>query len=57
MPHLSLVYGKLELETKKEIAAALGSLSGRGFELGHLKLYRVSGNPDEWECIETFDLR
>lgn len=57
MPHLSLVYGNLELEMKKGIAAEMGSLSGHTFELGYLKLYRVSGNPDAWKCIEEFELR
>ncbi|MEJ2009353.1 MAG: hypothetical protein P8Z30_14565 [Acidobacteriota bacterium] len=57
IPHLSLVYGRLGLEAKKGIAADLSSLSGQVIELGHLKLYRVSGSPDEWGCVETFDLR
>lgn len=57
MPHLSLVYGRLRLETKKKISADLSSLSGQALELGHLKLYRVSGTPGEWICIERFDLR
>lgn len=57
MPHLSLMYGSFRLETKKKIAADLGPLAGQPLGLEHLKLYRVSGPPDEWKCVEVFDLR
>lgn len=56
-PHLSLLYGKLQLETKKKIAEDVGSLSGQRLELDHLELYRVSCTLDAWKCLEKFDLR
>ena len=56
-PHLSLVYGKLGIETKKGIAARLGSLPGQEFEVRGLVLYRVRGALREWKCLEKFDLR
>ena len=56
MPHLSLVYGKLQMEKKKVIAARCGFLSGRALEIRHLTLFRVTGTPDEWKCVEKFRL-
>ncbi len=56
-PHLSLVYGKLQIETKKRIAAGLGSLPGQTIEVRRLCLYRISGSPQEWKCVEKFDLK
>lgn len=56
-PHLSLMYGRLQLETKKKVAADLSFLSGQKLELSCLQIYRVSGPPDMWKCIEKFDLR
>lgn len=57
MPHLSLVYGRMRLETKKKIAAEFGSLSGQTLEWNQVKLYSVVGPLDDWKCIETYDLR
>lgn len=57
MPHVSLVYGNLRIETKKGIAASFGSLSGQALEVSHLSLYKVSGAPREWECAKRFGLR
>lgn len=57
MPHLSLFYGRLRVDTKMGIAAACSLLSGQSFRVLSLKLYRVSGSPHEWNRIATFDLR
>ncbi|HUX10107.1 MAG TPA: 2'-5' RNA ligase family protein [Terriglobia bacterium] len=57
LPHLSLIYGKLGIETKKGIAARLGSLPGQEFEVRGLVLYRVRGALREWKCLEKFNLR
>lgn len=57
MPHLSLVYGKLPVTIKEELAAACSFLSGRTFEVCCLALYRVSGRPQEWKCMDRFELR
>jgi 2'-5' RNA ligase len=57
MPHVSVIYGKLRLDTKKRIAKGLGSLSGRMVKVRHLLLYRVSGPLHEWKRAERFDLK
>lgn len=57
MPHLSLLYGKLPVATKGELAAAYSFLSGQAFEVRRLALYRVSGRPQEWKCIGKFELK
>lgn len=56
-PHLSLLYGRLRLETRKKIAKDVASLSGQRLELDHLELYRVRGPLNVWKCLEKFDLR
>lgn len=57
MPHASLLYGRLAMETKKEIATGLGWLSGRAFDVRSLLLYRVNGAVDEWKRVREFDLQ
>jgi 2'-5' RNA ligase len=57
MPHLSLLYGKLQIETKKGIAAAHRFLSGQALDVRCLTLYQVSGIPHGWKCVGNFDLR
>ncbi|HXH50741.1 MAG TPA: 2'-5' RNA ligase family protein [Terriglobia bacterium] len=56
MPHLSLVYGNLPVETKRRVATGLRSLSGRHFRFRRLALYRVGGPVRQWKCVKTFDL-
>lgn len=57
MPHISLVYGKLRLETRERIAAELASTTVRRFEVRQLAIWRVSGPVHEWMCIKEFDLK
>ncbi|TAM81882.1 MAG: hypothetical protein EPN47_10770 [Acidobacteria bacterium] len=57
MPHVSLLYGKLPVEMKHEIAAGLNSLSGQTFQVRRLALYKVSGSVHQWKCIKTFTLK
>ena len=57
MPHISLVYGKLRLETRVKIVAELGSMTVRRFEVRQLAIWRVSGPVREWVCIKEFDLK
>jgi 2'-5' RNA ligase len=56
MPHISLVYGKLCLETKERIVAELASMAGRRFEVRRLALWRVSGPVCEWTCVKEYEL-
>lgn len=57
MPHMSLVYGKLPLETKRKMATDLSWLSGRAFWFHQLMLWRVGGPVGQWKPIKTFDLK
>lgn len=57
MPHLSLVYGNLRTEEKKQITEDLGFEKGRIIEVRKLSLFRVSGAPHQWKCIEEFGLK
>jgi 2'-5' RNA ligase len=57
MPHVSLVYGKLQVEVKQRIATGLVSLTGHSFSVCKLTLYRVSGPVRQWKCIKAFDLK
>ena len=56
-PHISLVYGKLPLETRERIASGLEPLPGRQFDVSSLALWQVRGSPQEWKLIKEFDLR
>ena len=56
MPHISLVYGKLCLETRESIVAELASMAGRPFEVRRLALWRVRGPVREWTCVKEFEL-
>lgn len=55
-PHLSLLYGRLQVETKTGIATAQSLLSGRAFQARSLTLYRARGSPQEWKRVAAFDL-
>ena len=57
MPHVSLVYGKLPADRRKEIAGSLRPFSGPAFEVRKMALYRVNGPVRQWKCIETFKLK
>lgn len=57
MPHVSLVYGKLPPDRRKEIARGLSLPHGQAIEVRKMALYRVNGPVHEWKCIETFDLK
>lgn len=56
-PHVSLVYGKLPADRRKEIAKGLSPLPGQGYEVRKMALYRVSGPVRLWKRIEQFDLK
>jgi 2'-5' RNA ligase len=56
-PHVSLVYGRLPADRRKEIAGSLRQFPGQAFEVRKMALYRVNGPVRQWECIETFDLK
>lgn len=57
MPHVSLVYGNLPADRRKEIAKGLSLLPGQAFYVRKMALYRVHGPVRQWKCVETFDLK
>lgn len=54
-PHVSLLYGYLQIEERKEIATAHRFLSGHAFEVLRLALYHVTGATSEWRRVKEFD--
>ena len=56
MPHITLVYGRLRLETRGRIVAELASMVGRRFDVRRLALWRVRGPVREWACVKEFEL-
>lgn len=54
-PHLSLLYGSLPVEKRKEIAAGHSFLSGKTFDVRRFAIYRVSGAPSKWELLKEFN--
>lgn len=54
-PHLSLLYGFLPVERRKEIAEAHSFLSGKTCDVLRFALYRVSGAPGKWERLKEFN--
>lgn len=56
-PHVSLVYGKIGIEVKKEIVAGFTSLAGQKFEVESLAVYRVRGVPSNWNSVKRLEIR
>jgi 2'-5' RNA ligase len=57
IPHVSLVYGRLPADRRKEIAGSLRQFPGQVLEVRKMALYRVNGPVRQWKCIKTFDLK
>jgi len=57
-PHLSLAYGDLPVETKREMIRALGEISEIEFEVRQLSLARASAEMpvSSWKVVERFPL-
>lgn len=57
MPHLSLVYGDLDIETKTQVMADLStSVIGKSFDFGTLQLWKTEGFHGDWKCIKSLQL-
>ncbi|GMH88451.1 hypothetical protein TrST_g3926 [Triparma strigata] len=57
MPHLSLVYGDLDLETKTSTMANLAlDVIGKAFHFGTLQLWHTEGLHTDWRCVKSVDL-
>ena len=56
MPHLSLLYGNFDVETKKQIIQAIGREFRRTFPVTALHLYSTTGETKEWYRVQEFEL-
>ncbi|MGD8405537.1 MAG: hypothetical protein PVJ21_17905 [Anaerolineales bacterium] len=58
-PHLSLAYGDLPVEAKREMIQTLGEIPGIEFETRHLSLVQASAEMpiSSWTVVEHFPLR
>lgn len=54
MPHVSLYYGKLNIDTKKKLVAELEHKYPHVFKLERLDLFETSGNIAEWNLLESY---
>ncbi len=57
VPHLSLMYGNLDPQTKRRIVQSLRIDFSRTFPVECLYLYTTNGKPEEWRCLEEFVIR
>ena len=54
LPHLSLVYGALEPDAKRQLAAALRGAVELAFEARRLHVWRTEGPPGDWQELGSF---
>lgn len=54
LPHLSLVYGALEPDAKRLLAAALRGAVELAFEARRLHVWRTEGPPGDWHELGSF---
>jgi len=57
MPHLSLLYGNLEIETKKDLQKSLEKTCSKLLHLQRLDLYSTSGKVTDWFLVESYLLK
>lgn len=53
-PHLSLVYGSLDPETKQALTRELAPAAAVAFEATRLHVWRTAGRVGEWRAIGSF---
>ncbi len=54
-PHLSIVYGELDFETRVKIVQELNRSCVKGsFIPQEISLWRTQGTPDQWRHVESF---
>jgi hypothetical protein len=57
MPHLSLIYGDLDVDTKGKAMADLAiDVIGKKFHFGNLQLWKTEGLHTEWKCVKKLEL-
>lgn len=52
VPHLSLMYGNLDLQTKRQIVQIIGTDFKRTFPVESLHLYSTNGEPKDWRLVQ-----
>ena len=57
MPHLSLLYGYLEIETKKNIQKSLEKTCSKLLHCRRLDLYSTNGKVTDWFLVESYLLK
>ena len=57
MPHLSLMYGDISLETKERILADLGREFNLNFEVKSIHLFSTDGKVKDWYKVKEFSLK
>jgi len=55
MPHLSLLYGDLPVETKQKIIREIGNVDYT-FDVGTIHLYSTDGELEDWYKVKEFSL-
>jgi|ERR1035437_1491386 2'-5' RNA ligase len=55
-PHLSIAYGDIPVAQKAIIAVSITDKVRVAFEVAHVDLYSITGNPDQWYRIERYPL-
>ena len=56
MPHLSLMYGDFDIETKQRIIASLGRGHRAEFRASALHLFCTTGDPRNWRRVQVIPL-
>jgi 2'-5' RNA ligase len=51
MPHLSLVYGNLDPQTRQRVIHSIGSVMNSTFHVSEIFLYYTAGDPAGWHCL------
>jgi 2'-5' RNA ligase len=56
MPHLSLMYGDFDLETKQQIIASIGREFKMTFSVNRIHLLSCNGEPKAWYHVREFEI-
>jgi 2'-5' RNA ligase len=51
MPHLSLVYGNLDAQTRQRVIHSIGNVMNITFHVSEIFLYFTAGDPAGWHCL------
>jgi 2'-5' RNA ligase len=57
LPHLSLMYGNFDYETKTKIIASIGREFNQLFSVSQLHLFSTTGEPKVWYRVQNFVLQ